>query len=67
VVVEYPIEESGFIKFYLAPKIDDDNAGDEWMNMMNEFDEWIGMSAPSIHRSIVRRDSKKYKTEARFD
>jgi proliferating cell nuclear antigen len=29
VVVEYPIEESGFIKFYLAPKIDDDNAGDE--------------------------------------
>jgi proliferating cell nuclear antigen len=25
VVIEYPIEESGHVKYYLAPKIDDDN------------------------------------------
>ncbi|CAI5437878.1 unnamed protein product [Caenorhabditis angaria] len=25
VVVEYPIEDNGFLKFYLAPKIDDDD------------------------------------------
>lgn len=28
-VVEYPIQEIGFIKFYLAPKIDDDEEEEE--------------------------------------